>query len=121
VVFNYIDANDGGTGASIIIRIINSEQLDLLTPYFEEEMAVRGVPWEPFWITLKLGADFVTSQRLPGERFMKDFCFKQFKGVECGYAGATTTCNRTLAACRALNNQVRYGGFPGLPGGLYVE
>ena len=33
----------------------------------------------------------------------------------CGYAGAETTCNKTLTRCRALGNQLRFGGFPSVP------
>lgn len=37
-----------------------------------------------------------------------------FKGPNCGYAGAETTCNYTKARCDALGNTLRFGGFPHL-------
>lgn len=37
-----------------------------------------------------------------------------FKSAACGYTGATTSCNRTLAACQALSNDARFCGFPQL-------
>jgi lambda family phage minor tail protein L len=38
--------------------------------------------------------------------------YPEFRGDECGYAGAEITCNRTLQRCRELNNVERYGGCP---------
>lgn len=42
-------------------------------------------------------------------------CTVIFKGPACGYSGPIQTCDHTLIACTALGNNVRYGGFPGLP------
>ena len=53
---------------------------------------------------------------------MKDFCPFKFKGVQCGYKGDETECNKTLSRCRALGNSVRFGGEPTIPqGGLYAS
>ncbi len=38
-------------------------------------------------------------------------CVYEFKGPLCRYSGAATECNRTLADCTALGNEVRFGGF----------
>jgi len=32
----------------------------------------------------------------------------------CGYTGSETSCNRSLARCEELLNQLRFGGFPGV-------
>lgn len=34
-----------------------------------------------------------------------------FRGPNCQYAGAETTCNYTIARCRELQNQLNFGGF----------
>jgi phage-related protein len=34
-----------------------------------------------------------------------------FKGSQCGYAGATATCDRTRTACVALGKWANFGGF----------
>jgi len=41
--------------------------------------------------------------------------WKEFKGTECGYAGAQTWCDRTYARCQALGNTDNFGGFRWLP------
>jgi hypothetical protein len=41
--------------------------------------------------------------------------WKDFKGTECGYAGAATWCDRTYSRCETLVNTVNFGGFRWLP------
>jgi lambda family phage minor tail protein L len=57
----------------------------------------------------------VLDVNIPGRKFMRNFCQWKFKGTECGYSGGTTTCAKTKAACKALSNYVRFGGFPSVP------
>lgn len=38
-------------------------------------------------------------------------CSFGFKSTACGYAGAGTDCDRSIAACTAFGNQARFGGF----------
>lgn len=37
----------------------------------------------------------------------------RFKGTECKYAGADTSCNGSLQQCRLYSNVENYGAFPG--------
>lgn len=39
----------------------------------------------------------------------------QFKGTECGYTGAATSCDRTYARCEQLSNTANFGGERWLP------
>ncbi len=48
-------------------------------------------------------------------RVCSRLCNYRFKDANCGYAGADTTCTKTLAACTAKSNEGRYGGFPTMP------
>jgi len=41
--------------------------------------------------------------------------WRAFKGTECGYSGAETTCNRSYARCVALGNSANFGGERWLP------
>jgi len=41
--------------------------------------------------------------------------WKKFKGIECGYEGSETWCNRTYARCQALDNTANFGGYRWLP------
>lgn len=58
---------------------------------------------------------------LPGRIYSRNYCVWKFKSTECGYTGDTTTCNKTKAACQALENFTRFGGFPSVPSrNMYV-
>lgn len=52
---------------------------------------------------------------IPGRLFVRNYCQWKFKGTECGYVGALTTCNRLKADCKIRNNYIRFGGFPSIP------
>lgn len=47
----------------------------------------------------------------PTQEYSRTCRYKQFKGVECKYAGAATTCDRSYATCQSYRNQVNFGGF----------
>lgn len=51
---------------------------------------------------------------IPKRRFIKQFCYWKFKGVECKYVGSGDTCNKSLSQCEGYNNSHNYGGFPGV-------
>ena len=61
----------------------------------------------------------VADVELPWGRYMRGVCrwlsVGGFKGTQCGYAGALTTCDGTLANCRIRTNQARFGAFPSVP------
>ena len=48
-------------------------------------------------------------------RIISRLCGHTFKGLRCAYAGATTSCDHTLATCTSLANQARFGGWPSMP------
>lgn len=60
-------------------------------------------------------ADIIDRQ-LPAECYLPMCRYKEFKGDQCGYAGAETECNRTPQRCKELDNYARFGGFPSIPG-----
>jgi len=60
----------------------------------------------------------VLNLQCPSRIYMRTFCYWKFKSTECGYAGATTSCNKTASACKAMlggSNFARFGGFPSVP------
>jgi len=77
------------------------------------------------WATFVLGASNPFNKRFPQARILKNHCRHIFKDAWCKYAGATTTCDKTLTACRAMSggsNSANYGGFPGAGrGGVLVN
>jgi lambda family phage minor tail protein L len=51
---------------------------------------------------------------LPLRRYSRNYCQWEYKGTECAAASAESTCNKTVANCRARNNYSRFGGFPSI-------
>lgn len=114
-ILPFIEQYAGGVGADVTIYVVHSAYLDNATPEFEETTEVIDVSVEHnLKITFKLGAENLMNLRIPRHRYLKNHCRFVFKSSRCGYAGAETECNRTLARCRELSNETRYGGFPGV-------
>lgn len=112
--------NQGFTGANVIVRVINTNVPNVCE--VEEHFVITGSVANAEWMEFTLGTDFSFTRRFPLIRIMKDFCPFKFKGVQCGYKGTETECNKTLSRCRALGNSVRFGGEPTIPqGGLYAS
>ena len=110
-----IEQYKGGVGATVIIRIVNSKNLDSSTPELEEEFEILEASVDRnMVITFKLGATNLYMLRLPQDRYLKDHCRWEFKSPECGYQGEETECDRTFTRCVQLGNQARFGGFPGI-------
>lgn len=68
-------------------------------------------------IGLTLGGDNIAQMRFPPERYWFDQCpyARGFKAdPRCGYSGAETDCDGSLADCVARSNEERFGGFLGL-------
>jgi lambda family phage minor tail protein L len=69
-------------------------------------------------VQFELGASTdVEGITLPLRRAVANLCPWVFKGTECGYSGAGTTCAKTLAACKTYHGATAalpFGGFPGL-------
>lgn len=119
IVMNYIEMSNG-ENAKVIVRVVHSQHLEE-SAYFEEELAVNTISYDDYWIELKLSPDFVSTQRIPMHRYMKDFCCWKFKDLECGYNGPETECNKGFKRCRELKNTKRFGGEPLLGGSFYIE
>lgn len=56
-------------------------------------------------------ADLLATIRLPRRPITPVCGYVAFKGTLCGYSGATTSCDRTLATCQSLLNNARFGGW----------
>ena len=112
----YVEQYAGGTDAIVILRVVHSEHLDMATPEIEEYFQIKKTNTDAHWVTFTLGPDYTMTQRIPANKYMKNFCPFKFKGIECGYTGPGMECNKTLGRCRELGNSVRFGGEPGIPG-----
>lgn len=67
-------------------------------------------------VMLSLGLDDVLTRRFPPDRYLAPVCRHRFKDGLCKYAGAVSTCDRSITRCRELNNSSNYGGSPGVSG-----
>jgi phage-related protein len=109
-----LDNFGGGTGATVIIRIINTGIPGEYLRQAEYNINSASVS-SGYKITFTLGANKINMYRSPLNRYLKLHCrYKRFGGSQCGYDGEETECNRTLKRCKELENQARFGGFPGI-------
>lgn len=112
----YLEQYDGLIGCAVKLMIVHAGNLT-------EDYTELTLEWEVLasapradWIHFSLGASNPLRRRYPLFTATPRSCNWIFKGAECAYAGAATTCDRTLTNCRTLNNSARFGGRPGLQG-----
>jgi phage-related protein len=120
VMQGYIEQTENGlVGDTVIYRLVHSNHLDQ-DPYLTETFEIVGTRCDVVWVTFTLGAENFLFRRFPLNTFKRNVCrWRQFKGTQCGYMGAATTCDRKLSTCIGYANEARYGGFPGLLDGFF--
>lgn len=111
-----LEQYEGGSGSQVRMTVIHAD--NLLEDFAELSMLfdVIGCHTTSKWVIFSLGAPNPLNQRFPLERYIGMQCryASHFKGAECGYAGAETECDGSLARCVELANSERFGGFPGM-------
>lgn len=112
----YVEAYQGGVGATITVRIVNAGQLAENYAELTTELTVLACKCTAQWVIFTLGAVSPMNKKFPPDQYIALSCRFRFKGPHCGYSGAATGCDRSLDACRALGNSSRFGGHPGLDG-----
>lgn len=121
-IMYYLEQGAGGVGAQVTLHVVNTNHLDETTAAVTVDMECNDCTADDQWAYFTLGAPSPFAVRFPRNRILKDFCRWRFKSTECGYAGGITTCDKSLANCRARANSARFGGFPGVGyGGVYVK
>jgi len=77
---------------------------------------LESAEWDDTQARLTLGpvAD-PTMSRLPFREYSEKCSIRKFKGLQCKYAGAATSCDRSYATCTSYGNQANFGGFRWLP------
>ncbi|MFH1982720.1 MAG: DUF1833 family protein [Pseudomonadota bacterium] len=113
----YLQAANGGTGATVTLRVVHSAHLDLTSAEVELTFEVTKAASDEQWVTFTLGTQNIYTRKFPRSRVEGNFCrYRAFKGARCGYSGSETECNRTLTRCRELGNSTRFGNAPGVGG-----
>lgn len=109
-------------GIKVKITIVWSNQLADPTTKIEDTFYIDTYTATQEAVTFTLTSKFdLLDVQLPFGKYLRNTCRwlpLGFKGTECGYAGATATCDGTKQACKALtggSNLLRYGAFPSIP------
>jgi lambda family phage minor tail protein L len=109
----YVEDSGGGVGTEVILRVVNSKNLNGNAD-LEEFYTVLDCKVDEQWVTFTLGNDYSARTRRPLDRYMKNNCRFKYKGLRCGYNGEEETCAHTLEDCREHKNSKRFGGFVGI-------
>lgn len=109
-----LELNNGGVGASIKIRVVNSDYLTSDYSELEMEFSILSAQASAEWLTLTLGAPNPLRIRFPPYRYIANHCHWEFKSAECAYTGGATVCDRSYERCVELNNTPNFGGYRGL-------
>jgi lambda family phage minor tail protein L len=120
IITSYLENNNALRGCKVTLRTVFADLLNDNSAYTDDIFYVASVQLtqSAASFTLKSKLDLFTVD-VPNRRFYRETCQWIFKSVECGYAGAAATCDRTTATCDSYGNLIRYGGFPGTGQGIW--
>lgn len=117
VIQSYLETYDV-RGKKVIISMVWSNQLATSTAILSYSYYIDSYVATAKSVTFTCSSIIdVLDLSLPNGFYNLNYCrWRVFKGTECGYDGAETTCNRTLQQCREYGNTLRFGGFPSITG-----
>lgn len=101
----------------VVVYLVNSSYLTYSTSTIKFRGIVLDADAGEGGVTLRCGTHDLRKSVVPRDSLYRTYCRWDFKSFECGYAGADTTCAKSLTACAAHtpSNKSRFGGAPGLP------
>ena len=111
---SYYEAQKGLIKSQVIVRFVNAAYLAENYAELETITEVMASKADAEWLTFTLGMPSPLRRRFPIFRYIAGHCSWDFKGIECAYSGATSSCLKTLDYCKTLNNSRRFGGKPGM-------
>jgi phage-related protein len=82
---SYLEDLDGAIGSTIILRVVNVDNLSSNYADLTWEFDVVGTSSDLFWVTFTLGMPNPIRRRFPLYRYIATACNWRFKGIECGY------------------------------------
>lgn len=113
----YIDTYDGLVKSTVTLMIVHEDLLPNGPAEIDEDFVVIEASVQEYVVSFTLGVETAVAQRFPNFRQFQNRCAWKYKGERCGYTGAMPTCDYTrdgANGCIAHNNEVNFGGFPGL-------
>lgn len=113
-IHGYLEELGGAVGSEILIRVVNAGYLSEDYSELDMTFSVLATQADAEWVTFSLGSASPLRRRFPACRYIALHCNWEFKGLECGYPGNETECDRTFKRCTAIGNTPRFGGYPGL-------
>jgi len=117
----YLDTYDGLRGKYATIKLVWNETLDDSNAFLEDEFSIQSSKSDRKQAQLILSSNLdVVDVKLPRCVFSRYRCRFIFKGSDCGYSGAESSCDNTFKRCQEIGNTARFGGFPGIPPRLMV-
>lgn len=110
-VYDAYVKNNGFEPIEVSISVINTNNLEESTPEVQHLTTLVKPSISYDSVTFTLGGVNAYNKTVHSKMYRNNCRFK-FKGTRCGYTSSATTCNKTYARCKELNNQARFGGFP---------
>ena len=119
ILNSYIEENRAFIGCIVTVRIIHTRNLNAaLVPTYKFKIKSSSI--NSMWISFTIGSDSLFSKPDPMFKMNRTFCRykRRLDDPLCGFTkenpGHSATCDGTLARCRELGRQLKFGGFPGL-------
>ena len=102
------------SGRCIILRAFMEDLSDPACSQIIFQGSIRSWTINESSLELEIGSDIPLVNKGP-RRLFGVRCQWKFKDATCGYNGVQTTCDKSLTRCKALSNQLHFGGFPHIP------
>lgn len=125
VIQSYVE-NDAshGSGWDVDMMIVHSSNLANNTPEVQYSFKTLTVTADENNVSFSIGMQNPIRQLFPRRRMMTNYCQNTFKMRGCTYAGADTTCGKTIQDCRLKfpnSDRLPILVFSGIPtGSIYA-
>jgi hypothetical protein len=113
-IITYLEA-DEIRDRPMLLTLVHADHLSTAANRVDVRGLVISADADEKAVTLNCGTYDLRNVRVPGDTYAKLRCRAVFKSVECGYAGAETSCLKTPDDCDDnKSNFARIGCFPGM-------
>ena len=121
VIADFMDRTGGLVGLTVFLSfhwavgsiVQPRPMINISYPEVTYEFVVKETSHDRTYAKVALATALPLDRQWPPRKTSKAKCRWVFKGCECQYDGEASTCERTIAACRALGNIAHFGAFPG--------